>query len=118
MWQSFCHGLNLMVKGADDPLVSWPQGVFALLAPIGVAFFAHDYALYVVVFGPFSLLLGFVLREAWLRQPRHGKFGRVGRLSRDELAKARARLTTHANHSFPNLESHRGPQGRDSGLGQ
>jgi hypothetical protein len=92
MSKHFANTLNGMVKGADEELLTWPQGLVSMLSVVGVAFFVTDETLYLVLLVPCAIMLGFVLREGWRREPRHGKFGRVGPLSRSELTKAQAKL--------------------------
>lgn len=81
-----------VMKGADDQLVTWPKAFVAVLVGVAIAFFANEKTFCLVFIVPSLLLLAFALHESCQRQPRHGKFGRIGTLSRSELTKAQAKL--------------------------
>jgi len=95
MPKSLAETVSDVLKGADDQLVTWPKVFLAVLIGVGFAFVANEKTFCLVFIVPSLLLLAFALHEAWRRQPRHGKFGRVGPLSRSELMKAQARLLKH-----------------------
>lgn len=81
-----------LAKGSEDDWITWRKGLLCVGLSVATAFFVTDETFYLILLAPAALLLAFILVEAWQREPRHGKFGRVGRLSRDELVKAQSKL--------------------------
>lgn len=81
-----------VTSSPDGEWITWGRAFFCSSLGLPIAFFATDDTLYLVLLGPMAMMLAFILVEAWQRQPRHGKFGRVGRLSASELAKAQSKL--------------------------
>lgn len=93
MWRDCAETLQRQMRGEENDdlaLLGWGLGWFGL--SLLVAVLGGDDALYVMVLGPATGYLLWIIREARKQQPPRGRYGRVGRLSDDELRQAQNKL--------------------------
>jgi membrane protein implicated in regulation of membrane protease activity len=93
MWRDFAETLARQIRGEENDDLAflwWALGSMGL--SLLVVVLGGDYALHIIVFGPATGFLLWIVREVRRQQPPRGRYGRVGRLSDDELRQAQNKL--------------------------